>query len=309
MIYTVTGPIEKEKMGITLSHEHFKWEYDEDYAFGLYYNKVYNNTHIKESVDVILPILNELYKLSCRTVVEASPPIGGQNLKLLKELSEKSNMNIIPSTGWNMSKHTYEVLGENYGVQLSKRWISDFENGLDTLDGITIKPGYIKLLLDTGKLSAVDKEMLKAAVITSKKTNLAIHCHILEPEMVYKVVEFLETEQLDFSKFLWAHANYEGDLETIKYALKKGMWVGFDIIRINDHDKNVNLIKEMIKLDCTNRVILSQDYEFYAESKKNNAPVCYSFFTDFIPLCKREGITEDTLIKMLTVNPATYYDV
>ncbi len=43
MIYTVNGPIEKDKMGITLSHEHFKWETDSSYAHKLYFDRDYDD--------------------------------------------------------------------------------------------------------------------------------------------------------------------------------------------------------------------------------------------------------------------------
>ncbi len=309
MIHTVLGAIKKEEMGITLSHEHFKWENDECYANEMYYDQRYNEEDIKKSTEIILPILNKLYEHSCRTIVEATPPFGGQNIKLLKDLSEKSKINIIPSTGWNISKYTYDVFSENFAHQLANRWVSDFENGLDTIDGIIIKPGYIKLLLDEGELKDVDKEMLKAAVITSKKTNLPIHCHIFEANMVYDVIDLLEKEEADLSKFLWAHSDFQGQLESINYALRKGIWVGFDIIRIEHHDRVIKLLKEMIKSSQTDKIILSQDYEFYTQYNRNKAHVCYSIFTDFIPLCKTNGIPEALLIKMLTENPANYYDI
>ncbi len=103
MIYTVRGPIMQDSLGMTLSHEHFKWEFDDDFAQGMYFNEDHN----KEVYKVLHPVMKDLKASGCQAVVEASPPVGGQNLKLLKALSESLDMHIIPCTGWNVLKHTY----------------------------------------------------------------------------------------------------------------------------------------------------------------------------------------------------------
>lgn len=40
MINTVTGPIKKEEMGVTLAHEHMLWEEQESWVS--YFHKVYD---------------------------------------------------------------------------------------------------------------------------------------------------------------------------------------------------------------------------------------------------------------------------
>ncbi|GAU76020.1 hypothetical protein [Fusibacter sp. 3D3] len=146
MIYTVNGPINKAQLGLTLGHEHFKWEENETYANQMYFNKKYDDEDIKASHEMILPVLNELYQLSCRAIVETSPPIGGQNVKLLKQLSMASGVHIIPCTGHNVPKHIHEMFKDTFISQISKKWINDFQEGLDTIEGTVIRPGSKRLL-------------------------------------------------------------------------------------------------------------------------------------------------------------------
>lgn len=40
-----------------------------------------------------------MHALGCETIVEASPPLGGQNLMLMQKLSKASGVNIIVNTG------------------------------------------------------------------------------------------------------------------------------------------------------------------------------------------------------------------
>lgn len=310
MIYTVRGPIPKSELGLTLGHEHFKWEFDECKANSMYFDKSYSEEEIQSDLKVILPILMDIKKKGGRAVAEASPPIGGQNVRLLKELSEQADMHIIPCTGWNITKQLYEVFPNQFEEQLANRWIKDFQEGLDTIDGVVIRPGHIKLLLDKGVLSKVDQAMLVAAVKASKATGLPIHCHILEARMVPEVIQVLDAEQADYQRFLWAHTDKEGHKETIKLAAEKGMWLGMDIIRKGTSPERCELLRYILSLGYGHKVLLSQDYDFYAEATESleNHP-CTVIFDEFIPYCEENGIERQEIIRMMTENPGEFYDV
>jgi len=109
MIYTARGTIHKSELGVTLGHEHIKWESDEYQANNMYFDKKYNEEDIHLDLKYIMPILLDIKAKGGKSVVEASPPIGGQNVRLLKELSERADMHIIPCTGWNLTKQLYDV--------------------------------------------------------------------------------------------------------------------------------------------------------------------------------------------------------
>lgn len=310
MIYTVRGPIHKSELGVTLGHEHIKWEIDEFHANNMYFDKIYRDKDICLDVECIMPIMLDIKAKGGKSVVEASPPIGGQNVRLLKELSERADMHIIPCTGWNMTKQLYNVFPIHFVEQLANRWIKDFKEGLDTIDGIAIRPGHIKLLLDKGVLSKVDIAMLIAAVKASKETDLPIHCHILEAKMVHEVINILDSEKANYHKFLWAHADEEANKETIKMVLEKGMWIGIDNIRKGTGPEKFELLSYVMSLGYGHRVLLSQDYDFYSEAKESiNDHPCTTIFDEFIPYSSANNIDKQEIIHIMTENPANFYDV
>ena len=239
MIYTVRGPIDKLEMGKTLAHEHINEISDEDFACKMYFNKQYDEDYNHEILEKIIPILYELRASGCQTIVEATPPLLGQNLKLLHDLSHQTNINIIPCTGMNISKYSHHIFKEKFVEQLANRWIQDFKEGLDVIDNVSIKPGYIKLLIDRGGVSAVDEAMLKAAAIACNATGMPIHCHLLEAKHIFKVLTILERMDVPPHKFVWAHADNESHLETILKVVKKGYWVGFDKIREGTYEARI----------------------------------------------------------------------
>jgi len=310
MIYTVRGPIHKNELGVTLGHEHIKWESDEFKANNMYFDKKYQEEDIELDLKYIMPIMFDIKAKGGKSIVETSPPFGGQNVRLLKELSEQTDMHIIPCTGWNMTKQLYDVFPMHFEEQLANRWIKDFKEGLDTINGIVIRPGHIKLLLDRGVLSGVDKAMLIAAVIASKETGIPIHCHILEAKMVYEVVRVLDRENADYHKFLWAHADKEANKETVKLAADKGMWIGIDNVRKGTSPEKFELLKYVMSISYEDKVLLSQDYDFYSEAKNSieNHP-CTAIFDEFIPYCFEHGIDRHKIMHIMTENPANFYDV
>jgi len=310
MIYTVRGPIDKRQMGKTLGHEHFNWIFDEDFAGKMYFDKKYDEAYNQKVFDKVLPILRELSASGCQTVVEASPPLGGQNLKLLYALSNKTNVNIIPCTGMNITKYAYNIFQENFEIQLAKKWIQDFKEGLDVIENICIRPAYIKLLFDRGAVSAVDEGMLKAAAIACNATGMPIYCHVMEAAHMPKVITILEEMEVPPNKFLWAHADHEGNHETILKVVKKGYWVGFDTIREGTFETRKQLIEHAITHNYSHQVILSEDYDFCEESEKEDGIERYSaFFDAFVPYCIENGIQQQVIESIITDNAARFYDI
>lgn len=308
MIYTVTGPIRKEELGATLSHEHIAWDNQADER--LYFDRVYDEDIIKQLYEKLLPVFEKLYREGCRAVAETSPPEGGQNLKLLQKLSKASGVRIIPNTGLALSKNVYRIHGEKYEKQLAARWIEDFYNGLDIIDDVVIKPSHIKIFVSRGRLTEVDRKVLEAAVTASRAVNIPVHCHVVEAGTANEVFDFLDSIKCVFSRFLWAHAGFEGDEETIRRAAEMNMWLGFDNIRPDNYSRYYRLIKNAVRDGYSDRLLLSQDHDFYEEiCEKGDAHPCAGIFTDFLPLCEEKGVSRDRLLEIMSVNPAEFYNI
>ncbi len=75
-------------------------------------------------------------------------------------------MNIITNTGYYgaagdkyIPKHAYSESAE----ELASRWINEWKNGIGSTG---IKPGFIKIGVDDGPLSDIDKKLVEAAALT-----------------------------------------------------------------------------------------------------------------------------------------------
>lgn len=310
MINTVTGPVKKDELGVTLSHEHLYCDTTD--AMEMYYEKKYDDKKIEDMYNELLPVLKKLYQAGCRAIAETSSPDGGQNLLLMQKLSRASGIKLIPSTGMVNCNYEedFKIHGEGYEKKIAKRMIKDFEDGLDNIDGVTIRPSHIKIFINGKTLSQIDKKILEASVLASKSTGLPIHCHILNESAAIEIIRLLEEKNFDFTKFLWAHVGYDDKFEFVDEAVSKGVWLGFDIIQQKNYDKYCSMIKKAIENGYKDRVLLSQDYDFFEQvgKSKDNHP-CASLLTDFIPYCEEKGISKDTIMDILTNNPADFYNI
>ncbi|MNC10071.1 hypothetical protein D3C75_577070 [compost metagenome] len=88
------------------------------------------------------------------------------------------------------------------------------------------------------------------------------------------------------------------------------MWLGMDIIRKGTSPERFELLRYILSLGYGHKVLLSQDYDFYAEATESiEDHPCTAIFDEFIPYCEGNGIERREIIRMMTENPGNFYDV
>ncbi|MCP4221548.1 MAG: hypothetical protein GY765_43390 [bacterium] len=297
MIHTVTGSIEKADLGIVRMHEHILWAWT---------GEARERFSRETVVNTMLPFLRELKTRGCRTLVEATTHGAGRDVSVLREISIKSGLNIITNSGvWDgldfNGLYVPEILRQKEMAEIADMWMKEFFDGID---GTDIKPGFIKLGFgDNNEITDFHKKCLMAAVKTSLHTGLTIQSHICSSKSALEAVKIIENTDLALDEFIWTHADFSRDAETILLLARKGIWVELNwwITEVADYNWHINLIQALERENLLHRVLLSQD----AGGFHNGEVVPYSkFFTDFIPSCRNGGISNDSIDILLIHNPA-----
>lgn len=301
MINTVLGKISKKNLGNTRIHEHILWAWTEE---------VKTEFDRKTVIDIMLPHLKELKSLGCNTLVEATTEGAGRDVHVLKELSEKSELNIITNCGiWDgldyNGKYIPERMINKNSNEIAEIWIEEFENGINNS---SIKPGFIKIGLgDNDNISDFQLTFLRAAVITSEQTGLPIISHICSSQSAKKIVDILIEENMKLNKFVWSHADFSYDDQTIVELAKKGIWIelSWHTGKSKNYHWYIDLINTMQDLDLLDKLLASQD----AGGFHNGNIVSYKhFYYKFIRNCIYKNITHDILDKLLITNPSILLD-
>lgn len=297
MIYTVLGPIAESDLGITLMHEHIMVDYIG--ADGVSKDRY----SLSEVVETMLPYLKELKKAGCQTLVDATPPGNGRDVQVLRECALRSGVNIVTCTGTFRDKGVSTAIRAMSIDEIVALWEEEFLEGIEETG---IRPGFIKIALDDGPISHLQRKILRAAARTSLRTGLPIQSHTILPATVREAAEVLKEEGLPFDHFIWTHSDCERDVAAMVEMGRRGMWLQIDSIGFFPQEEHVQILKTLIKAGLLEQLLLSQDRGWYVVGKDKGKYVnpYHPILTEFIPLCQRRGLTDAEIEQMLVKNPA-----
>lgn len=309
-VMTVTGPIDANQMGVTLSHEHL-------FADLRSYAEQREVIAIDEDevVDVVMPYLRRIVELGCRTLVDCTATHLGRHPRLLKRLSEASGLQLLTVTGNYLSaeqRFMPPYVEESSIRQLAQRWIDEWERGID---GTDIRPGLIKLGVSGGPLTALEEKLLRAAILTHETTGLVIAVHVgpwseVQPgwnaQSALAQIAMLEAAGIDPSAWIWMHAQNEAEARQRLEVARRGGWVSLDGFRAGQEAQYVAMIAELRGAGLLDRVLISQDAGWYtAGASRGGEFVPFeSLFTHLLPALRVRGFSGEELAILIRKNPA-----
>ena len=296
-IQTVRGRIKPSQLGLTLIHEHIMVDFiGADKASKDRYD-------VDEVFEVMLPYLREIKALGVTGFAECTPMFLARDADLLKRLSGATDMHILTNTGLYRDQYVPKYAFDRSADELAAMWIDEIRNGIEDTG---IKPGFIKIAANTGKLVPIQKKIIRAAARTSLATGTTIASHTTVGVSAVEEIDILEEEGLPLSKFIWVHASSEGNQDLHFAAAERGAWVEYDNISKGSAQNSIQRIKNMLEKGYGDKLLLSQDAGWYhvGEPKGGNIKSFAYIIEEFVPLMKQSGIDQDTVDQLLIQNPA-----
>lgn len=296
MIQTVLGLIENKELGVTLSHEHVMVGFIPEGKL------IFSDYNCEEVVKVILPYLKKLREAGCDTFVDCSPEYLGRDPYILKELSQRSGLHILTNTGFYQAPYLPSFIHEISVKDLAAIWINEASQGLGDSG---IKPGFIKIALNTGRLIPVQEKILRAALLTAEKTGLIIQSHTVGGEAILHVLEIMKESDFDAGRFIWVHADTEPDIAFHIKAASRGMWIEVDSIGTRPFEEHCRILSGLLDIGLKSKLLLSQDAGWYNIGQNFGGKIrpYHPFFTEFIPYAIQWGLEEKAMEEIITINP------
>ncbi|MEN2283200.1 phosphotriesterase [Algoriphagus sp. SE2] len=298
-INTVAGFIPIDSMGLTLIHEHMLVDFiGADSVSSERYDR-------KEVFNKVLPYLLEVKKYGVKTIFDCTPSYLAKDPELLKELSEKSGIQLITNTGFYGAvggKYLPDFVFRENASQLAERWMAEFEKGIGNTG---IKPGFIKISVnEEDPLLEVDAKLVRAAGITHENTGLLIYSHTGTWNTAKQEVEILQKMGIDPSAFVWVHAQAEQDFQNYLEAAKLGVWISLDGIgwSIDEYVDRLLFAKENGVLG---NVLISHDAGWYDPAKPDGGDFqpFTNIFEKLMPALNAKGFDEADWNLLLKENP------
>ncbi len=316
-VNTVSGQISPEELGVTLMHEHIcygypGWEGDQTIA------PMNRNLVVKNGVETLL----KLKELGVKTYVDATANDQGRQPEILKEISEKSGVNIICSTGYY-----YEEEGGNayWNFRSSLGDISDelyelfFTEVTKGIRNTGIKAGVIKVGSGKGEISEYDKKMFVAAARVQKDTDVPIITHTTEGTMGPEQAKLLIESGADPKRIQIGHMSDNLDIDYQLKTLEYGVYVSWDRMGLQGlagcpmDEQRYETLTELIKRGYANKIMISHDYIITwlgraLKIPEQALPLIANWypthlFEHIIPVLKQNGVTDTQIQTIIQENP------
>jgi phosphotriesterase-related protein len=332
-VMTVTGPLNADKMGVTLAHEHLfidlcnQYKQTEKISSGSeplaeeHLEKLRINPYIVkdnlilDNVDVCVDEVERFRSSGGKTIVDCtSIGINRSPLKL-REVAERTGVNIIAGSGY----YTYDThpteLDDLSAEEIAERMLSDFLVGID---GTGIKAGVIGEIGTSNPVHPNEKKNLAAAGIVFKQTGAAIQVHTYPwGRTGLKVAELLFKNGVDPGKIAICHTDVMLDLNYIRSLLKMGVFVEFDNFgkefqadgshTFAKDSERVDAVKILIDEGFEKQLLLTNDICLKIMLHRYGGYGYDYILTDIVPAMSAKGIGEEIVNLFLRDNPRQLY--
>lgn len=336
-VQTVTGPIDGEQMGLTLTHEHVfidlrcYWSGEpEDPSLRELYSRpvspqnrnevVYNSWAFKDNtfMDDMESAIDEVASFAAYgggAIVDVTATAAmGRNPQALRRVSEASGVHIIMSSG-RYSEPSISAQEKSLSVgDLEKRILDEFAHGAE---GSGIKPGVVKVAFNDLN-NPVEMISLRAGARAQAQIGCALVCHSLIWSCAnHAVLDILEEEGADLRRVILAHQDFTA--ENWQYhdsLIQRGVYLEYDTFGCeavadpadisvwfySDREK-IHFVKKQIELGNTAHLLISGDMCLKMFFKKWGGWGYSHIPQHIIPRMLRSGVAGEQIHQITVENP------
>ena len=321
-IQTVTGAIGPDQLGRTLMHEHLfiafpGAEFDPAASFD-------RPGFVREAVGRLRQLREEH---GVRSFVDPCPIELGRDAALMREIAEKSEMQVICTTGFYFEMMGLPVYWRARTVdEIAELYIREITHGIGTTG---VRAGAIKVATGAPGITALEHKFLEAACIAQKATGVPIITHTQDGHAGPEQQAAFGKGGVPAHQCLIGHCCGNPDPAYHRRVVDGGSYIGFDRIGLHrympDATRADNLVK-LVRSGHRAQIMMSQDRhcgwlgkfarqvppdeqaKIDALQAEGNWPPPYTYlFTDFVPLLRARGMADAEIFSILDDNPRRFF--
>ena len=169
----------------------------------------------------------------------------------------------------------------------------------------------MKIGVDAGPLSAIDRKLVEAGALTHLATGLTLAIHTGNGVAAHEILGVLGANGVAPEAYVWVHAQNEADPASRARAAELGAWVELDGVSSKSLDAHVAAVLDLRARKRLERVLVSQDAGWYHVGEPNGGNYRpYAFlFDSFVPALRAAGLAEADIQTLLVRNPAQAFRV
>ncbi len=297
VIQTVLGPIAPAEMGSILPHEHVMCDFiGAEQASPERYQ-------VDEIVMRMEPYLRELAQQGVRTFIDCTPAYLARDVEVLRRLAQRTGMHILTNTGWYKTPYLPQRAFSSSAEQIAEEWIAEWRNGIGQSG---IKPGFIKIAVNPGKLEAVQRKIVRAAALTHLASGLVVACHTGEAAAACESLDIIEAEGMNAARYIIVHADQMPAWSDHAALFKRGAWLEYDALGMRALEADIALIRRALDAGYGSQLLLSQDAGWYSVGQPDGGTVrpFTALYGSILPALAQAGVAEAAITELTVTNPA-----
>ncbi len=301
-VQTVLGPVEPERLGTVLSHEHVLVTFGEH----LHYPWLYDWSRTKERV---VAELKEAKAGGIDTLIDLTTPDLGRDARFVADVARESGMNVVVATGiWRDIPRPFWTRDPD---EIAEIFVREIEVGIGDTG---IKAGVIKVANDAEGVTPEGERILRGAARALKRTGCPISTHQWAPAQVgARQVEIFREEGAPLDRVCIGHSADTTDVAYLESLLQAGVFLSMDRYpgapgRPSWQERNAT-VRALIERGWADRLMLGHDYaplpvRAGAKDERREGPTRYLFLhTVALPALREAGVPEETIRMMLREVP------
>jgi phosphotriesterase-related protein len=321
-VQTVTGPIGLDQLGRTLMHEHLfiafaGAEFDPLAEFD-------RAGFVREAVRRLVQLRVEH---GVRTFVDPCPIELGRDAALMREIAEKSEMNVVCTTGFYFEAMGLPVYWRARTVEeIAELYIREITHGIGTTG---VKAGAIKVATGAPSITALEQKFLDAACIAQKATNVPIITHTQDGFAGPEQQAAFAAGGVPAHRCLIGHCCGNADPAYHQRVVDGESYIGFDrigLLRYQPDEVRADNLVRLVRKGHRAQIMMSQDRHCgwlgklarqvsVEEQARMDAlraagnwlpPYTY-LFTDFVPMLQERGLSTADIHSILDDNPRRFF--
>ena len=338
-VTSVTGPVDTEQLGITLTHEHIVndvtswshptesvgWDPEDlahrpvstDLLWDLKHDPFANLDNCRlDDLELATQEVARFAALGGGTILEATGLGIGRDLQSLREVSRRTGTTIIAGTGYYLDAAQPNHVKGLHPEDIAERILTDLREGEDG-----IRPGFIGEIGVGEPFTKAEQASLRGAFLAQHEMSLPLQVHLPGWFRTGDVVlDLAEDYGVDPSYIVLCHMGPSGaDVDYQHRLLRRGAYVQYDMIGMEvfyadqgvqcpSDEENARRIADLVGHGFGSRLLLSQDVFLKSLLRRYGGPGYSHILQYFVPRLLRLGLNNDDVTRLLVDNPRALFE-
>ena len=294
-LMTTLGPKSADELGLILPHEHVfvdlrTWD-----------KPGYAQANAPEVVALMQPEIEKIQQQGVTALVECSTVGVGRRADLDKAVSEATGLPIVVPTGAYREPWIPPWVHEATEDMLYDWMRGELENHIEHS---SVQAGWIKVSAGDDGITKTETKVLRAAARAASHVNAVIGSHTIRGRVVNDQLDIIESVGYRAERFIWIHTQAEPDFDLHLEMARRGAWLEYDYIGIEDDEKHLTNILKILEAGFGHRLLLSHDRGWYDPAAPGRDLKPYTYLCEtFLPKLRARGVDEATIHQLTHTNP------